>query len=218
MTAKPPRTGTPPSHHKTEHPPTKRSTLRTQMRAKRRALDTAAQRAAAERLVRIFGHCPLFRRSRHIAFYFANDGELDITPLLQRAWDMGKVCYLPLITPGKSLWFAPYADGDPLALNRFGIPEPIRPGLGLVSARLLDVILAPLVAFDDKGHRLGMGGGFYDRTLSFLRHRHAWRKPRVIGVAHDLQRVATLSAEPWDAPLDGVATDRRLYLFNNTRP
>ncbi len=218
MTTKPSRASTSPLHPKTTHLPTKRTTLRARMRAKRRALDAAAQHEAAERLARIFGHCPLFRRGRHIAFYLANDGELDIAPLLQRAWDMGKVCYLPVITPGKSLWFAPYADGDPLALNRFGIPEPTRPGLPLVGARLLDVILAPLVAFDDKGHRLGMGGGFYDRTLSFLRHRHAWRKPRVVGVAHDLQRVAALSAEAWDVPLDGVATDRRLYLFNNTRP
>jgi 5-formyltetrahydrofolate cyclo-ligase len=129
---------------------------------------------------------------------------------------MGKVCYLPVITPRQSLWFAPYAEGDPLALNRFGIPEPARPGLSLVGARALDLILTPLVAFDDQGHRLGMGGGFYDRTLSFLRQRHAWHKPRLLGVAHELQRISALTAEPWDVPLDGVATDMQLYLFHNT--
>ena len=128
---------------------------------------------------------------------------------------MGKACYLPVITPGKSLWFAPYEDGDPLAPNRFGIPEPARAGIKLVSARVLDLILTPLVAFDDQGHRLGMGSGFYDRTLSFLRHRRVWRKPRLLGVAHELQHLSALQAAPWDVPLDGVATDESLYLFRN---
>jgi 5-formyltetrahydrofolate cyclo-ligase len=219
MTTKPPRTSTKnPPLDKAAQLPTSRTALRIQMRAQRQALGVAAQREAATGFARNFSHCPLFRSSRHIAFYLANDGELDPAILLQRAWDMGKVCYLPVITPRQSLWFAAYADGDPLKVNRFGIPEPTRPGLTLVSARVLDLILTPLVTFDDRGHRLGMGGGFYDRTLSFLRHRHAWHKPRLVGVAHDWQRVAVLSAEPWDVPLDGVATDRQVYLFNNTRP
>jgi len=195
-----------------------RIALRNQIRAQRRKLTPAEQRAAAMRLARIVGRDALFRRSRHIAFYLANDGELDTAVLLQRAWTMGKVCYLPVITPGQSLRFALYAQDDPLALNRFGIPEPVRPGLALVSARVLDLILTPLVAFDDQGHRLGMGGGFYDRTLAFLRQRHAWRKPRLLGVAHELQRTARIAAEAWDVPLDGVATDQKLYLFRNTSP
>ena len=219
MASKPPRTGANKSPHpKTARLPTNRSALRNEMRTRRRALDIASQRDAAQRLAQDFAHCPLFRRSRHIAFYLANDGELDPAVLLQRAWKMGKVCYLPVITPRQSLLFAAYADGDPLALNRYGIPEPARPGVALVGARVLDLILTPLVAFDDRGHRLGMGGGFYDRSLSFLRYRHAWRKPRLVGIAHDWQRVAALNAEAWDVPLDGVATDRQVYLFNNTQP
>ena len=164
----------------------------------------------------IVGHSALFRRSRHIAFFLANDGELDPQLLMHRAWRMGKQCYLPVITPAKSLWFAPYEHGDALTPNRFGIPEPARAGLPLLSARILDLILTPLVAFDDHGNRLGMGSGFYDRTLSFLRHRHAWRKPRLLGVAHELQHLATLQAATWDVTLDGVATDQDLYLFSNT--
>lgn len=185
------------------------------MRTRRQEIGPAQQREAAKRVARIVAHSALFRRSRHIAFYLANDGELNPAILLQRAWDMGKVCYLPVIAAGQSLWFAPYAKGDPLASNRFGIPEPARPGLALVNARVLDLILAPLVAFDDQGHRLGMGSGFYDRTLSFLRHRHTWRKPRLLGIAHELQRVAFIAAETWDVPLDGVASDRQLYFFND---
>ena len=192
-----------------------RSTLRARLREQRRGLSPEQQRHAARRLNAIVGSSSIFRRSRHIAFFLANDGELDPLPLLRRAWRMGKVCYLPVITPGKSLWFAPYENGDPLAPNRFGIPEPARAGTTLVSARVLDLILTPLVAFDDQGHRLGMGSGFYDRTLSFLRHRRIWRKPRLLGVAHELQHLSALQAAPWDVPLDGVATDENLYLFSN---
>ena len=221
MKTKPPRTKTVPISPKATRSatsPSSRSILRNRMRMQRRTLTPAQQREAAHRLAHRLGHSGLFRRSRHIAFYLANDGELDPHILLQRAWDMGKTCYLPVITPGLSLWFAPYAKGDPLAINRFGIPEPARPGLALVSARVLDLILTPLVAFDDQGHRLGMGGGFYDRSLSYLRHRRAWRKPRLLGIAYELQRIASLRAEAWDVPLDGVATDKKLYLFNNTQP
>lgn len=196
------------------HLPVSRSALRSQMRSRRRALSAAEQRAAAAGLAQHLGHSHLFRRSRHVAFYLSNDGELDLSPLMQRAWSLGKVCYLPVITPGQRLWFAPYAAGDALSLNRYGIPEPAT--APLISARQLDLILAPLVAFDRHGHRLGMGGGFYDRTLSFLRYRRAWRKPRLIGIAHELQRIPALEAAPWDVPLDAVATDHRLYHFYNT--
>ena len=196
--------------------PTSRSALRSRLREQRRGLTPEQQRSAALRLDRIVGHSALFRRSRHIAFFLTNDGELDPQLLMRRALRMGKVCYLPVITPAKSLWFARYEHGDALTPNRFGIPEPARIGLPLLSARVLDLILTPLVAFDDHGNRLGMGSGFYDRTLSFLRHRLVWRKPRLLGVAHELQHLTTLQTASWDVPLDGVATDEDLYLFSNT--
>jgi 5-formyltetrahydrofolate cyclo-ligase len=221
MKAKPPHaTSRPHPTPAAAHPPatpSSRTALRKRLRAQRRGLSLAQQRTAATRLQRIVGRSTFFRRSRHIAFYLAADGELDVYPLLEKAWRMGKTCYLPIITPARTLWFARYQPGDPLATNRFGIPEPSRPGLAVIPARVLDLIVTPLVAFDDRGQRLGMGSGFYDRTLSFLRHRRAWRKPRLLGVAHELQRVAALSAAEWDVPLDGAATDERLYLFSNTR-
>jgi 5-formyltetrahydrofolate cyclo-ligase len=189
--------------------------LRNRLRKQRRALTPVQQRDAARRLDHLVGRSALFRRSRHIAFFLANDGELDPHLLLQRAWQMGKICYLPVITRTNSLWFARYERGDPLVPNRFGIPEPAGAGIPLVSARALDLILTPLVAFDDRGQRLGMGSGFYDRTLSFLHHRRAWRKPRLLGIAHELQHLATLQPAPWDVALDGVATDENLYLFRN---
>ncbi len=193
-------------------PLNERPALRRHMRRLRRALNTAEQKDAADQLARQVWRSSLFRRSRHIAFYLANDGELDLTPLFHHAWGMRKTCYLPVITPGKRLLFTPFQAGDPLTPNAFGIPEPAGANLKYVDAKLLDLLLMPLVAFDAQGNRLGMGGGFYDRSLAFLRQRQHWRKPRLLGIAHDFQRVGTLVAQDWDVPLDAIATDTQLYL------
>lgn len=102
--------------------------------------------------------------------------------------------------------------GTPMTSNRYGIPEPVdaKP----LHARQLDLLLMPLVGFDLAGRRLGMGGGYYDATLAFLRHRRHWRKPRLVGVAFECQRVETLPHDPWDMPLDAVLTEKRLYRFD----
>jgi 5-formyltetrahydrofolate cyclo-ligase len=95
--------------------------------------------------------------------------------------------------------------------NRFGIPEPTSKGRHIRPARHLDVLLVPLVGFDSTGNRIGMGGGYYDRTLAFLNRRRQWRRPRLIGIAHECQRVAAIEPRAWDVPLQAVATERRLY-------
>lgn len=80
----------------------------------------------------------------------------------------------------------------------------------------LDLIILPLVAFDLSGNRLGMGGGFYDRTLSFKHQRCHWKGPKLIGIAHELQRVDLLPVNDWDIPLDAVITEQKLYQFTHT--
>jgi 5-formyltetrahydrofolate cyclo-ligase len=71
----------------------------------------------------------------------------------------------------------------------------------------------PLVAFDAHGTRLGMGGGYYDRTFGGLGARTSWRGPQLVGVAFELQHVAMLERAPWDVPIDAVVTDRATYRF-----
>jgi 5-formyltetrahydrofolate cyclo-ligase len=79
------------------------------------------------------------------------------------------------------------------------------------SGHWLDLVLVPLVGFDARGNRLGMGGGFYDRHFAFLRNRRAWRRPLLIGIAFDVQRVPRLSDAAHDVPLWGIVTERGIY-------
>lgn len=129
---------------------------------------------------------------------------------MQQAHRQGRTLYLPLLTPRRpSLRFVRYRPGQTLRANRFGILEPARP-IPRVPRNRLDLILLPLVAFDPTGHRLGMGGGYFDRALASFRGK---RHPRRIGVAYDWQRIPDLTAQPWDIPLHGAVTDRRAYRF-----
>jgi 5-formyltetrahydrofolate cyclo-ligase len=196
--------------------PATRQSLRLALRARRRALSPPEQRRAAHDLAARLAATRLFRVSRRIALYLPNDGEIDPQPLMARMQSAGKRCYLPILSRLKHdrLWFAPYTDATPLALNRFGIPEPMTAARHWVRAQELDLILMPLVAFDAHGNRLGMGGGFYDKSLAFLRNRSRWHKPHLIGLAHDFQRVEQLETFAWDVPLQGVVTDRTVYNFD----
>lgn len=192
-----------------------RRTLRRQLRAARRALSSLEQHQASQRLWRQLAQHPLFRRSRHIAFYLANDGEIDPAILLAHAQQLGKQCYLPVITgwPANRMHFQRLVPGQRWVTNRFGIREPlVDPGLQARPWRL-DLVLMPLVGFDEAGNRLGMGGGFYDRTFAYRRRRQHWIGPRLLGLAHHCQKVAQLPTASWDIPLDGIVSDQQIILL-----
>ena len=164
---------------------------------------------------------PLIAKAHRVALFISNDGEMSAESLMALRHFHDKQFYLPVIV-GKSkhhqLRFARYTRGQPLVRNRYGIPEPPKAGAQWLPARSLDLVLVPLVAFDDCGQRLGMGGGFYDRTFAFLKHRRWWKKPRLIGLAYEFQRRERLPADPWDVPLTGVATESSLRLWSGRQP
>ena len=190
--------------------------LRRALRAQRAALAPEQQAHAACALAQQVGDTRLFQVCRRIACYLPADGEIDPAQIIDRIWRLNKICYLPVLSrlARDRLWFAPIEPGTRLKPNRYGILEPVTFARRLVRAQKLDLILIPLVGFDTTGRRLGMGKGFYDRSLEFLNHRQGWRKPHILGLAHDFQRVDALPAEPWDVPLQGVVTDRAFYLAN----
>lgn len=190
--------------------------LRQKIREKRRNLSDAEREHAAFLLCERIAASRAFQRSKHIAFYLSNDGEMDLSLLVEHAWQKGKHCYLPVLAEPNTqrLWFIPYTPESKLINNRFGIPEPIHSNKTRLRKTLsLDLILMPLVAFDEQGNRMGMGGGFYDRTLAYLRHRRYWHKPTLLGVAYEFQKQKQLETNNWDIPLQAIATEKDLY-FN----
>lgn len=189
-----------------------RGEIRKTLRRRRRSLTATEQIQAARRLAQQLLANPELYRARHIAIYLPNDGEIDPRPYIQRARLRGVQFYLPVLHPfhdGKMV-FSPYSAHTALRPNRFGIPEPDFVGKRKRPAWALDAVLMPLVGFDLEGGRLGMGGGFYDRTFEFVR-RTPRLAPKLIGLAHEIQRVVRLPIEPWDIPLQGIVTDRRRY-------
>lgn len=196
-----------------------RSQLRRQLRRARRSLSPRQQREASLKLLEQLAQHPLFRRSRHIAFYLANDGEIDPGALMEHARKMGKHCYLPVLStwPADSMNFQRLVNGQRWTRNRFGIREPLPDRRLQARPWRLDLVLMPLVGFDEQGNRLGMGGGFYDRTFAYLRRRQHWTGPRLLGLAHDCQKVDRLPAAPWDIPLDGIVSDQQLFLLGGSR-
>ena len=153
---------------------------------------------------------PEFRRARRVALFLAFDGEPSLAPLVELARRQRKRLYVPLLR-GMTMTFAELEPGATLAANFFGILEP-KLG-GKIDARRLDLVLTPLVAFDDSGVRVGVGRGYYDRCFRFLRHRAHWRRPKLLGVAYELQRVPPLVPSSWDVPLWGVVTERGVRRF-----
>jgi len=186
------------------------SEIRNSIREKRRALNPSQQRTASEQLAKLLCRQDFFQRAKRIGIYLANDGEIDPTPIINAAFRAKKACFLPLIDPLKanSLHFAEYQYGDTLHKNRFGILEPQFKSTAVTPPWSLDLILVPLVAFDRAGNRLGMGGGFYDRTLAPRAGKPTG--PKLIGLAHQLQEVAGIPAQSWDIPLHKIATDQEI--------
>src|SRR5688500_16214530 len=193
-----------------------REALRREMRRRRRALSPEERRHAALAALRRFKSFVKLRRGMRIAVYLAADAELDTAPFIHHAQQHGCEIYVPVIhryprraNPGKTsvaMWFLPLQ--GPLRRNRYGIPEPLHDAQRRIDPRWLDIVLTPLVAFGPHGERLGSGAGFYDQTFSFLRRRHAWKKPRLIGLGYCWQARDGLANEAWDVPLSAIVTDR----------
>ncbi|MEW9797256.1 5-formyltetrahydrofolate cyclo-ligase [Alteromonas sp. CYL-A6] len=191
-----------------------RQQLRRELRAARRALSDAQQDMAAADIASQLLSLPAVADASVVAGYLPNDGEVDLTPLFTRFFSSpdAPAVALPVLhpfTPGHLL-FLHYHPQTPMQTNRFGIAEPVCDVTRVIPPTAIDVVLLPLVGFDAHGNRLGMGGGFYDRTLA---HRDRWaKKPVLIGIAHDCQQVPALPVQSWDVPLDIIVTpEQKIY-------
>ena len=184
-------------------------TLRQEIRRSRRALSDAERAREHANMLRHLRGTGRFFKSRHIATYLAFDGEVDTMPMIRMAWNLGKHVYLPALDED-TLEFRRVTPATTFRRNIFGIPEPERTDQVPCDARDLDLVFLPLVAFDRHGTRLGMGGGYYDRTFSFKAMRRA---PHLCGLAFEVQRVPYLERARWDIPLDSVLTGAGHFHF-----
>jgi len=194
---------------------TDKSTLRKSLRQKRQNLDTLAQQTAAENLLTQLLTVEPFLRSEKVAMYLANDGEIAPSEVQLWMYNNGKIPFLPMVRQSSgrnSLLFAEAKKNAIYSENHFGISEPVVDDEELMSPDALDMVLLPLVGFDQNGNRIGMGGGFYDTTFEHLKDSgDSQRKPMLIGLAHECQKVAQITAESWDIPLNIVVTDQQVY-------
>lgn len=198
--------------------PSLRAALRTSRRAITGPAASAAAQAAAERLIATRA----WQRARAIGLYLPGDGEISTLDLMQAAWQAGKRVYLPVIRPPAGaagrratrraghLIFRRYRPGEPLRPGILGVPEPLRTRGPRLPLGRLDLLVMPLVGFDSAGNRLGMGGGFYDRSLA---GRSRSRRPRLMGLAYSVQKRRQLPADPWDIRLDAAITDTEILFW-----
>jgi 5-formyltetrahydrofolate cyclo-ligase len=187
-----------------------RSTLRKVLRERRAALGAGERIAAATALVEHLDAIPEYLTDANVAGYWAVAGELPLAAIIGGLRARGQTYFLPIVDDQKRLQFAPWWPGMAIAANCFGIPEPSEAKHAHLAPDAMDVVLVPLLGFDRDGHRLGFGGGYYDRSFAFLRELERPSKPLLVGIGYAAQEVERIEPQAWDIPLDYVATEREL--------
>ena len=182
--------------------------LRIEALARRsRAAEAAGPKAALLIARRLLGDF-VFMKGAIIAGYAAIGSEADPFPLMAALSGQGHPLCLPR-TAGEELTFRSWKPGEPLTPGKMNVPEPALSA----KERRPDLLIVPLLAFDNDGYRLGYGAGYYDRYLSEHRRK---RSIRAIGIAYAGQHVEKLPHEPHDEPLDAVVTEERVWRFERT--
>ncbi len=182
-----------------------KQTLREHLKQQRMALSGAQLANAGDACLRQLLALPAFSNAQKVGVYLDFRGEMSTHAVIAHLLANQQQVFLPVISEER-LVYARHQNAADLAKNRYGILEPVA-SAPRCDTRDLDVLLMPLVAFDRRGNRLGMGGGYYDKTLGSMQ-----KKPLLIGLAHSFQEQPSLIADPWDVPLHGIATERELIL------
>ena len=186
-----------------------RASLRTELRSQRRAIPAPQRIAAADALADRLLSLAFAPESGYVAGYWAMDGEIAL-----HSWQVrlprALVYCLPVLHHENQLRFAPWRPGDALVTNRFGIPEPDVETASALPPEAMSLVAMPLVGFDGAGRRLGMGGGWYDRSFAF--RNASMPPPWLVGVGFDTQRVDRLAAEAWDVLPDAICTETQTLL------
>ena len=173
--------------------------------SKRKQLPQQFVSQASQRIIDTIQDIQAYQAAKHIAWYHPSRGEVDLSSLWQSALTNNKYCYFPALRPDNTLLFLPYAGNTELFLNRYQIAEPLMEAHKAIPPQNLDILFLPIVAFDAEKNRLGMGKGYYDKTLE----NHPG--PLLIGVAYEWQKQPNLPCDSWDIPLSMIITEERTY-------
>lgn len=186
---------------------TQKLQLRRGARIARRSLSRYARQKKSRRAAHALLHSPVFRRVQTVAAYLHTGSEIETTHLIKCLIGRGKQVVVPLIDRSTEglMRFVRLDLGTVVIARHLGIRVPVRP---LRTSARIDLVILPLTAFDACGHRLGNGGGYYDRWLARQR-----RRPLCIGYAFAVQGVVEVPVEPWDQCLDAVCTERGMQYF-----
>ncbi|MCI6863828.1 MAG: 5-formyltetrahydrofolate cyclo-ligase [Anaerobiospirillum succiniciproducens] len=188
-----------------------RNNARNEIRQKRKALHEDEVAKCSELVRRVVLEHEFLKQNRCIASYHSFSGEIDTVEINKALRLAGHHMALPVIHPEEKglMDFYSYEKPEDLILNRFKIPEPVVSAENLVQPHNLEVVIVPLVGFNEKGERLGMGGGYYDRMLKKISCECL-----TLGLAYDFQLIPEIKSQPWDMPLDEVITPTKHYIFN----
>jgi 5-formyltetrahydrofolate cyclo-ligase len=188
-----------------------RRILRKALRAARAGLSPAERARSSRQIARWIAGTHWLAPGRRVAIFMSMPEEIDTAPLIELAHRRGCELFFPRIESlrQRRLSFTP--PGANLLRNRLGIVEFC--GAASKTAAAMQIIFVPLVGFDRRGNRLGMGAGFYDRALAFRRRRRHWRGPLLIGIAHSCQQTSAIETLPTDVPLDAIVTERGIGFF-----
>lgn len=189
--------------------------LRKQIRRQRSTLPKAHQQRLAQQAVQYLNRHRIFRSARNIALYLPVRGEADPRTLLKFAHSQQRF-FLPVLSfsHDSKLIFVEWNRQTRFRKNQFNIPEPLLAKQRILSPNQLDLVITPLVAFDPQGSRLGMGGGFYDRSFA-TKHYQQTTKPYLVGFAYPFQQVKRLERQTWDVPLDASCTAMGLSFYRS---
>ncbi len=172
--------------------------------ARSKMTDTERDGASARISSRV-GRLPEFLAAATMACYIPTDVEVDTRHIIERAWRAKKRIFAPVIDFHGHMRFRELRPETRLEKNRYGLWEPVDGAE--IEASKLDIVITPVVAFDARLHRIGMGGGYFDRTFAYLANRSEWFRPKLVGVAFACQKIEKITPNPWDIPLYRVVTE-----------
>ncbi len=183
---------------------------RTRIKEKRKQLSHESIKLMGNDILKNIQASISFEDHQKISTYFSVNNEVDTSELNNYLWCINKNLFLPKIKHDL-LVFGGYSQDQELSLNNYGIPEPDHIDKKFIGAEQCDLMFIPLVAFDSKCNRIGMGGGYYDKTLAFKKENKLKNKPLLVGLAYEFQKIDTIEKNTWDVPMDAIITENKTY-------